>query len=461
MTRASDRRPVDVLNRLKLAQAERRGTREATRGEVLLVRADGSFDVECLERAIERLGEIHPEITARLVRTRNGKAHWRFTGEKARLRTHQTGGADDEEVLAIVEELSESGIRVEEEDPIRFHLLRREGGGDLLAMKFSLHLLDGKGPDRLLEELSRLAAGEDAATPGEEEEMEEPLRRYLDLFPRRERWRAGLEDLLGTGRRIRRSRARGGRHLRLLPRSAVAADAPVRFVARTVPVERTEAFLARVRGLFGFENPAPAIVASALRAAVYVSAEDPRPDDVGRTSIPVGLWNLARVEVPIFVNLAVHLPVEIPVAEMGDRDRLAKRIGRELRRALAENRELGRLQAAWWLRHRELWSILRLGIRGMGRPSDRGMTVGFNHKGRFSPSAERLCGADVEEVHQIPRGSSGTPLLLTGLCADRLNVSLALAEPEGYEGLAERYVDALIEDLVSETGLRLDEGGKA
>src|SRR5262245_6696211 len=123
-----------------------------------LVCLAGRVDVAGLRRGLERFGARYPIATARLAESANGsEARWRFRpGAHCPLAETWLESAERAEVLDHAAGLLSTPVLPEEADPIRFHLLHRPDGRDVVILQYNHALMDNHAAVPLLGELNLL-----------------------------------------------------------------------------------------------------------------------------------------------------------------------------------------------------------------------------------------------------------------------------------------------------------------
>src|SRR5260370_1431105 len=115
----------------------------------------GRADVTQLRAALGPLSEAHPVTVGRLAQTRSGPC-WQFRpGARLTLTEADLAGSDESTVLEHAGRLLAESHDPAEGDPVRFHLLHRPDGRDVLLLQYSHSLMDNNATPPLLRELSR------------------------------------------------------------------------------------------------------------------------------------------------------------------------------------------------------------------------------------------------------------------------------------------------------------------
>src|SRR5262249_58937456 len=108
-----------------------------------LVWLSGRCDVAVLRTAVARLNARHPVTAARLVEGVGEKPHWRFRpGAECLLRETDLPSAEPAAVLDHAGHLLSEPANPAEADPIRFHLLHRPNGEDVVLVQYNHSLMD-------------------------------------------------------------------------------------------------------------------------------------------------------------------------------------------------------------------------------------------------------------------------------------------------------------------------------
>jgi len=415
---------------------------------------DGHVDLDGLRRAFDALRRRYPVLGARCeVSAWTGRPRWRLDGSPrpADVRVHTL--ANDECVQAT-DRLLNRPIDGRRHDPVELHVLRCRTH-DIVALRWTHALMDGRGGLTVLEELHRLwhdPVVEVESSAGDEER--DSYGRILSTVSRTQRWRAALRLL--TGRTARGpvgvpAAAQAGpvrrgpvRHiLRVLTpadRQRVEANA-----ARTCPDARLSDYL-RATGVRALHESMPAAVS---RAAVY--------------TLLAYIDNRRHFPGAVCWNLTSALPLVAPVELAMDRARLAR-----LLREQMENHHATGTAAQDAL---NLWLITRLPTawlaalaRGAfarddaltGRLAMRApLSLPLGILGPFAQPLPVFCGRPLRNYYAfrapLPRPGFAIDVQLT---ADGLNVVGVCLEAclavERLSALIDRFVTLL---LFPETGL--------
>jgi hypothetical protein len=428
-------RALNAIDR-SLSAADRGMRARGASGYLLQVHVwfRGQVDEEALRAAVQRLGRAYPVLTARLVRTRGGRAsHWR-------LRPHAACGLDfgrvsgsDEAVRAEAEALFRAPSDPVEHDPVRFRLLRLAGGRDVLLMQWSHVLADGKAGEFILGELDR------AWTRSAQGHPLVPLREVdeaqgaLGHVPWKRRLRSYFTVL----------RSGPGRTVSLSSRSVRRFEPlPSRLVVRVLDRERTAAFIARMKRICGFRNPTPGLVASAFRALRRITPQRVHRRSSFCTFVPLGLRAPDTAE-PLFCNYQTYVVARARLFQLEDRDGLVRSIHAGMRRQLRNGTDLAVLRGLALLGRRP-----RLADLAQSHGA-RSLSLAYGYHGAVVRGLDRLFGTPVERLFNgIPSTASPPGLALAANEFDgRLHLAASFVAEAVPEALAARFLEEVADDL--------------
>lgn len=156
------------------------------------------LDIERLRHAVAALWRVYPATAARPeLSLRTGRPRWRLDGARRDprriVRLHELAADAQSTLHGAVEELFNTGLNLQRRPPVQFHVFRRPRAGDVLIMRCTHALADGRGCLRMLEELDRLwregpdlstlrSAGDELRNDLDALIAEVPLRRRLELL---------------------------------------------------------------------------------------------------------------------------------------------------------------------------------------------------------------------------------------------------------------------------------------
>jgi hypothetical protein len=404
-----------------------------------LVCLAGRVDVAGLRAGLERFSAIHPVANARLAAGENGSgARWRFRpGARCPLTETWLVSAEPAAVLAHAAGLLSAPPCPEEADPIRFHLLHRSDGRDVLLLQYNHILMDNQVAVPLLGQLDRLCQAD--APPGDDLPDGEwhLVRDYLRRFDRRKRRKAGRECKRLWGRCQRGGVVQLGR-----PVPPGAGPVRLRIVARRLEQPESNALQTRVLQTCGFPNLSMALLGSAFRALARLVP--PRP---GAANFVAGIGvdlGLRRGTGRLFGNPVSVVPVRVGPGDLGARDGLTLALGRQLRENLRGGSDLGLLALLPVLSRGspETRWFMDLGVR-------QGFSLWYGYFGALDGVGDRFGGAAIEEV--FCTGPSWPPMGLTLLVNQfrgRLLFQATYVPESVPEPLAGDFLDLLLADLV-------------
>lgn len=298
---------------------------------------DDAVDAERLQLALTRLQQRHPLVTARLTFAQEEVGPQWQARPHARLPLHEMSLDSDapEAVLKVAGEILSSSNDPVYSDPIRFHLLHRPNGEDVIVIHYNHTLMDNRGTLLLLKELQELFA----APPKDSAPAiprTDPLRDHLKRIPWQRRKQAAQRTIALWRKELAKPSAKLGHA------GAIFEPSPkVQIATRRVNVRDTAAFDAEVTRVCGFANPSMALLASVFRGIKHFSG----PGSAGQFSAGIGVDVGVRGKSPgIFQNLMSVVPIRAPLEDMDDRDRLMRALSRQFRQRLANDIDLGVLQ---------------------------------------------------------------------------------------------------------------------
>jgi NRPS condensation-like uncharacterized protein len=269
---------------------------------------------------------------------RRAGERWDFCPDPAaasRFDVIDMGTADETQVAERAEQILNEDIDPMANDPVEFRLIRG-ADADMFLLQWNHVLMDGKAGDFLLRELHRefLQKGGESASP----DATGDIQRYLNTFP----WR---RQLSGFVRFVKNHRPRG-EPVSLFPQGTRHFDpqrTEIKLLTQTLSIEQTDAFMARTRRVCGFPNPAPALLASAFRAARELTTQPVTARSVFYTLIPLNLRPPTSAD-PLFCNYMTYVRARVEARELDDRNQLVKILQTQMRDQLREGADLGFLR---------------------------------------------------------------------------------------------------------------------
>jgi hypothetical protein len=402
-----------------------------------LVWLSGRSDAAVLRTAIARLSARYPVIASRLIEVAGDRPSWRFRpGALCFLQEADLPSAEPAAVLNHAGHLLSQPANPAEGDPIRFHLLHRPHGQDVVLVQYNHALMDNNASVLLLQEMDRLSRPNAEDADRREEGRRDRIWEYLRRFPRERRRQAASNTLRLWGRSVKGGVAALG--------GGAASTGPVRvrIATRCLEQDATKALLARVIKISGLPSLSMALAASAFRA---IGQFAPRTGAVGRNllaGIGVDLGLRGR-KGPIFQNLVSLVPVSARLEELGDRDSLVRLLNRQTRERLASDADLGLLQrvallgrrpdADWVIEH-----LLRYSF-----------SLWYGYFGSLDAVGDSFCGTAIERIcYTGPAWPAVGLTLLVNQHRGRLLFQATYTPQSVPEALAERFLDQVIGDLI-------------
>jgi hypothetical protein len=402
-----------------------------------LVWTSAPIDVVALRTAIARLSARHPVITARLVDCAERGPHWQFRPGAACPLEEVASSADPTAVLDYAGRLLSAPSYPAEADPVRFHLLHRPNGREVLILQYNHALIDNNAALFVLQEIDRLSRfGADKPEEGQNEGRD-LVREYLRRFPRDRRRRAASRNLRQWGRSVR------GGVVTLSKRPTRAVTGGVRIATRALDENATRALEARVIQTTGFPSLSMALAGSAFRA---IGRLTPQRGIEGRgfvAGIGVDLGLRGRGGL-IFQNLVSLVPISARAEELHDRDALVRMLSRQLRERLAGDADLGMLQLVALLGHRPdgRW-VIEHALR-------HSFSLWYAYFGSLDAIGDSFCGAPIEQIYYAgPAWPAVGLTLLVNQHRNRLFLQATYTFESVPETLAHCFLDLVIADLAA------------
>lgn len=406
----------------------------------------GRLDVSALTDAIGRLARRHPAMAARLGRgDRKDGPCWRWNdGETPCLTNHTLPSDDPTEVWAAAQALFESPLDLDRMAPVSFHVLSRPGDGDVLILRFSHVLMDGKSPEFLLAELNRelesVGSGclpESPSFNGAASGGDDDVQGHLRRFRRFRRARAAI--------RVVRANIRWPvRPVLLTSRDDNGWQvAPYRLAARSLSRDATERLSRRVRRLCGFANLTPAVLASAFRTISRLSEGPQDGASVFQVDVPLNLRPPGRTT-PVLSNFMSFVQLSALRRELADFDELTRVLNARMRDQIRREIDLGNVQ---------MMSIMSRHTRFLRRHIEAKMrteafTLGFGFLGPVVEELNAFGGRRVEQVYTF--NSAVSPPGITVQCnlfRGCLNLMLSYIGATVSDDTANRFLTGCIRDL--------------
>lgn len=423
---------------------------------------DGRVDVAKLRQAIAALATGYPVVASRLSRDGVDGPSWKATDEfEAEFVETTLAGSEKADVWTYGEALFAKPLDLSDRPPIGFHLLHLPDGRDVLLIRFSHALMDGKSPEFALSELNRLqgadssavlnaadgegvyaatqaAIGSTESTPSSiAAESRNEMAEHLGRFERRKRIDAAIQVIKSQLK---------------LPTKAVSISkdlrkqftfAPLRILVKELTEEETKAATARVRRLCGFANLTPAVLAAVFRG-VRQYASTPIKKRTSQTDVPLNLRLPGAIQ-PVFRNHVTFIQMHARPAEMEDRDELTKALNANMRDQLRRGIDLGNLQMMSMMAKFPRLMAMHLKQRFRDNP----ISLGFGFLGPVLPSLETFLGRRVEWIYTLNSCLSPPGIVLqVNQFRGKMNLILTYIERCVPEKLANELLAFIIQDLV-------------
>lgn len=398
---------------------------------------DGRMNVPALRTALARLGACHPVLTARLDDP-GGRTvpSWRFRpAALVTLDETDLPAAEPGDVWRAGAALNAAPLDHDRSDPVSFHLLHLPDGRDVLILRYSHVLMDGKAPEYALAALNECF---DRAPPPMCSRPVDEMREHLDRFDAATRRRAAL--------RVIRSHIRPPtRPVTLAPPARGIVVEPVRIRVATLDADRTTALTNRVRTLCGFANLTPAVVAAAFRAVGRLTGHRTRPRTPLQVDVPLNL-RPPGVREPIFRNFMTFVQLNARCRDLRDRDALTRGLHGQMRDQLRRGIDLGNLAMMAFMAPRAPRLRKHIIRRALRRP----FTLGFGFLGPVLPALDRFGGRTVEWLYTLNAAISPPGITLeVNQHRGRLNLILTYIDGPIPDPLAADFLDFILDDLGS------------
>jgi hypothetical protein len=404
----------------------------------MLVWLAGQVDAEQLRVGHDRLAVRYPVITSRLVEPVNGRRpYWRFQPAEMPVLTEiALPGSDPREVIHCAEELFSTPHDPAACAPLRFYLLRRQGGGDVLLLQYNHPLMDNSAAGLLLREWEELSR------PGEERELQTHLesprlvRQRLRRASRGDR-RAGITSAV----KAQRDSTRGG--VAVVGKGARHGSgvARLRLAMRVIDEEQTRAIQAATNRLGTLPSLSMTILASTFRAMHHFGSE--RDDGARNYVAGIGLdMHVGRRKEPQLQNLLTIVPIVARSEELSDARELIRMLNAQLRNRLVSKVDLGymALTAIFQRRPQHLRMIVEHTLR-------RGYSLWYAYFGSLDFLGRQLWGSDIEKVCLV--GPTWAPMGFS-LLANQFQGQLFLQATYDPELVSEPLADELLDKIVAE-----------
>lgn len=408
----------------------------------LLVWLAGRVEVSTLRQAIARLGKLYGAVNSRLMEQREGRspAGWQVQpDENAELQEIDLPSSNPATVLTRAAELLSTSLELENNPPIRFYLIHRGDGGDVLLLQYNHVLMDNSGLGLVVREIDRLSRHPGGSDEAPHEEPKWVVNKYLRQFSHAHR-REAARETFDLNRRVLQGPAatlNGGNEV-------FFRGAKLGVASREIDRERTRGVQAHLARWGGVPSLSMAILASAFRA---IGRLGPGEQNVGRNFVAgIGLdLGLRSGRSPSFQNLMSVVPLSACAEDLENREDLVCILSNQLRARLETKCDLGivRFAAGFSRRPRHIdWVIQHL-LR-------RSYSLWYAYFGSLDLIGNRLCGVEINKAFFF--GPTWSPIGIS-LLANQFHGCLFLQatyDPQLVpEQLANQFLDFVLGDLDS------------
>ncbi|MCG8404297.1 MAG: hypothetical protein MI923_03770 [Phycisphaerales bacterium] len=409
------------------------------------------LDVGALKNALSRLSLRYPVITSRLVEhSRENGPYWQSRpGAQCKLHEASLDRSDTNMVWQYASDLFATPLDHDRIDPAEFHLLHLPDGRDVLLMRFSHVLMDGKAPELVLKEIEYCLHTQGIEAKDEDHphkktrrphENGDEMATHLNGFKRLRRYRAALRVV--------------SNHLCLPARSVTLApsdtsDQPMDYYGvdvRSLDESQTKTIIDRATRLCGFTNLTPTVLASVFRAVSRLASDKQNKRSCFQTDVPLTLRPPGKSE-PVFHNIISFIQMNAKESDIDDRDHLTQVLHSQMRNQLRRHIDLGNLQMMTALsRHR--WLLRKYIVAHIRKHP---FTLDFCFMGPVAEGLEQFCGRTVDWLYTLntttsPRGVA----LQVNLFRDRMNLVMTYISKSMPKALASTFLDTITEDLLDD-----------
>lgn len=406
------------------------------------------LDVRALKNALSCLSRQYPVMTSRLVESGGNGPYWQFRpGAMCNLHEASLDRNDTDAVWRYASDLFAAPLDHDRIDPAEFHLLHLPDGRDVLLMRFSHVLMDGKAPELVLKKvkccLQKQAAGQpienhENGRAGRPSQNGDEMTTHLNGFKRSRRYRAAL-------RVVSDHLAMSSRSVTLVPSNASQPSMEFYGIdVRSLDESQTKIIMDRSQRLCGFLNLTPTVLASVFRAAGRLTAGQQKKRSCFQTDVPLTLRPPGKSE-PVFHNIISFIQMSAEESDLNDRNRLTRVLHAQMRNQLRRHIDLGNLQMMTAL-SRHQWLLRKYIVAHIRKHP---FTLDFCFMGPVSEDLERFCGQPVDWLYTLntttsPRGVA----LQVNLFRGRMNLVMTYISKSIPKTLANSFLDAITEDLL-------------
>jgi hypothetical protein len=426
---------------------------------VTFVWLDGRADRDQLRRGLQQVNRVSPGVTARL---QPDVPCWEFRpNAEVELHEVELPVGDDRAVLDYAAGLLAGTTDPATVDPMRFHLLHRPDGTDVLLVQYNHVLLDHAHAVSAIRSLDEPFRPYGDKPPGLSQENVtnpevchhmgtssgapptpwcDPVWAHLRRVPREIRHRAG-RAAEAWGRTLRGGAVKLGR-----PANGDPGGPRYGIVTRALSAEEVQRLDARVRRAAGMPHLSMALLASALRGIDRLTADRSDRGRYFQVGLPLDLGLKDRPP-GVLENLSTLVPLRVPPASAADRDELLRELARQLRGALTDRVDIGILELITQFgrrRHRAAWAMDAL--------MRHTLSLWYSYLGpmRLGPT---FLGRGVTDAFSAgPTWPAVGVTLLASQFAGRLRLQLTYMPHSVPAPLATAYLDQVVADLLAEAG---------
>jgi hypothetical protein len=433
-----DRQPLNTMDRLMAAVDQRLRSRGRAglmlQSQIWLL---DRLDAAELRETLERFRLVYPVIASVKVDRCCGLApYWRFDANApVELHTHELASDDVAAVRQAAEQLLNTPLEVERRPPIRFHLLRRPRLGDVFIVQWSHALMDGLAGGLALQAIDRLWLKPCTAPPRAPAPEPDEVLRVVNSTPLRRRLRS-LWTLFNN--LYQPLPVQFGQRAHPQP-----PRIRVRVAYRLLDAEQTRAVNDRVQHLCGIADPAPVLLACALRAAADVPDEAPFAGRTFYVQAPVSM-RPPGAAMPVFRNMQSYVRFAIARPQLTDFSCVLERLRSELRDQIRCGADIG-----YWLGGTLLSHSRRVASAVILRMCSR-LAFLFGYHGRLDLELSRFCGAEVEMVYGgIPTSWSAPGVVIaSGFSRQQLFLTASYEYDRATELQMEAFLDRFVAELL-------------
>jgi hypothetical protein len=397
----------------------------------------GRLDPQRLQAALQQVALHYPVISARLRDGAGDRPCWECPSAPAcaltetHLESSETRAVHDHAGL-LMSEVHDPA----ETPPLRFHLLRRPNGHDVLLLHYCHTLMDHAAVRHVLREIDRCWHSPESTAAPKQSAAGDPILAYLKRFPHEQRRQAARSHL--------------NQWLDMLHHGAVqlgcgvpAGSGPVkvRLATRSLDAEAMAALQRRLQAAGGMQSMSMALLASAFRAVARLASKDNGRTDLFHAGIGVDL-GLRRPGGPLFANLMSMVPLFVRSRDLADRDQLVRLLSKQLRDQLATGADLAMLRFAttFACRPRRAHWMVDLFLR-------YGYSLWYAYFGPLDID-DSFCGTPVEEVFSVgPCWPTIGVTLLVNQFRGRLLFQASYVPAVVPEPMAHAFLDTVLADL--------------